>query len=301
MKKMTSTKFNLGHVEILANGQYFVAEGIHPVTKQKYTWHDGSPETVHAKELLLITEEQAQKVVAWFEEKARSLGLEPENKNSSLRPSGAAVSNVLDVSAVLNTKSNAQKPVGLKPYWCINLLKRLDPSCKRKRWISIGMALHHEFRGSHEAFTIWDRWSAKSKTKYVPGETTEQWKSFDRGYSGRPVTGATLLYFSKGKGKINSKAPLKPKKLPPEAYCQKAISVLQENSIRSPWSFRMIIAILQKHLKTGYPRTVKIKDHLLKNGLLIDNSDKNRLCQYTLTENGKLPCLPEKKESRYAV
>ena len=298
MKKITSVKFNLGHVEVLANGQYFVADGIHPVTKQKYTWHDGSPENVHAKDLLPIIEEQAHKIVVWFEERARSLGAEPENKNSPLRSSGAVVPNV---PAVLNTKSNTQKPVGLKPYWCINLLKRLDPSCKRKRWISIGMALHHEFRGSHEAFTIWDRWSAKSKTKYVPGETTEQWKSFDRGYSGRPVTGATLLYLSKGKGKISSKAPQKPKKLPPETYCQKAISVLQENPIRSPWSFRIIICILQKHLKTGYPRTVKIKDHLLKNGLLIDNSDKNRLCQYTLTEKGKLQCLPEKKETKYAV
>jgi len=163
------------------------------------------------------------------------------------------------------------------------------------------MALHHEFKGSHEAFRIWDNWSARSKIKYVPGETTEQWKSFDRVYSGRPVTGATLLYFSKGKGKISSKAPLKPKKLPPEDYCQKAITVLQENPIHAPWSLRMIIGILQKHLKTGYPRTVKIKGHLIKNGLLINNSDKNLLCQYTLTKNGKLPCLPEKKESRYAV
>jgi len=149
MKKITSTKFNLGHVEILANGQYFVAEGIHPVTKQKYTWHDGSPENVHAKDLLPIIEEKALKIVAWFEKRARSIGAILETKNVQSKPSGDNVSNVSD-----DIKVYQQKPVGLKPYWCINLLKRLDPSCKRKRWISIGMALHHEFRGSHEAFTI---------------------------------------------------------------------------------------------------------------------------------------------------
>ncbi|MCL1857379.1 MAG: PriCT-2 domain-containing protein, partial [Kiritimatiellaeota bacterium] len=59
------------------------------------------------------------------------------------------------------------------------------------------MALHHEFRGSPEAFKIWDNWSSRSKTKYVIGETTYHWQSFDRAYTKRPVTGATLLYYSK--------------------------------------------------------------------------------------------------------
>jgi len=300
MRKISSVKFNLpvGHLEILADGQYFVAEGIHPVTKQKYTWHNGSSETIPVKDLPLITEEQTHKIVAWFEERARSVGaVEQEKKHRPSESSSDSVSN-----STTNNNHYQQNPVGLKPYWCINLLRRFDPSCKRKKWIKIGMALHHEFRGSPEAFKIWDDWSAKSKTKYVPGETAYQWQSFDRGYSDRPITGATLLYYSKSKGKISSKAPPKPKRLPLNVYCQKAITVLQkQHSKSSPWSLRRLLVIFKKHMKIGRPTVEKIIKNLLQNELINDNSDQNFLCQYTLTEKGKRPCLPEKKENKYAV
>ncbi|MCL2443323.1 MAG: PriCT-2 domain-containing protein [Treponema sp.] len=294
MRKISSIKFNLGHLEILADGQYFVTEGIHPVTKQKYTWYGGSPQTIHAKDLPPITEEQAYKIIAWFEERARSYGAEPETKITQSNPSGAAVPNVLNVPY-------AKKPIGLKLYWCINLLNRFDPSCKRKRWIKIGMALHHEFRGSPEAFKIWDEWSARSKTKYVPGETAYQWQSFSREYTRRPITGASLIFYSKKKGKISSRAPKKPKRLPLNEYCQKAITVLQNQSAKSsPWSLRGLLGILQRYLKTGRPTVEKILKNLLQDGLLINNSSKEHISQYTLTEKGKLPCLPERKETNYA-
>ena len=300
MRKMSSIKYDLGHLEILANGQYFIADGIHPDTKQKYTWYGGSPQTIPAKDLPLITVEQTQQIITLFQEKALSLGAEPEKRSCQSRPSGAAVPavlNVLNIPNIPNKKVYQQKPIGLKPYWCINLLKRLDPNCKRKRWIKIGMALHHEFRGSQEAFKIWDDWSARSKLKYVPGETLQQWQSFNRGYTGTPVTGATLRYFAKGKGVISSKPPKNPKRPPLSDYCQKAIIVLQEQSAKSgPWSLRMLLYILQKHLKTGRTTAEKVIKNLVQNSSLTDNSDKDCLCQYVLTGKGKQSDLPERKE-----
>ena len=56
-------------VEILADGQQFVADGIHPDTGQPYLWPAGSPETVPLADVPPITLEQAQAVVA----KAREL------------------------------------------------------------------------------------------------------------------------------------------------------------------------------------------------------------------------------------
>ena len=56
-------------VEMLADGQQFVADGIHPDTGQPYLWPAGSPETVPLANVPPITFEQAQALVA----KAREL------------------------------------------------------------------------------------------------------------------------------------------------------------------------------------------------------------------------------------
>ena len=79
-------------VEILADGQQFVADGIHPDTGLPYLWPAGSPETVPLDQVPPITLEQAQAIVA----KARELlvangGVEkkPPPRGSS-RTTGAA-------------------------------------------------------------------------------------------------------------------------------------------------------------------------------------------------------------------
>jgi hypothetical protein len=56
-QKKTKTHLGTkGHIELLANGQQFVAFGIHPDTGQPYHWHNGpSPEDTQAKLLPLIS------------------------------------------------------------------------------------------------------------------------------------------------------------------------------------------------------------------------------------------------------
>jgi hypothetical protein len=98
MKKKTSVKFTLGHLEILANGQYFITDGIHPVTKQKYTWYGGSPQTIPANVLPPITEEQTIQIITGFEEKLRSIGAQPEKRTILPKPSGGT-----SVPVILNT------------------------------------------------------------------------------------------------------------------------------------------------------------------------------------------------------
>jgi len=39
------------------------------------------------------------------------------------------------------------------------LLSKLDPSTGYSEWLSVGFALHHQFRGDPEACDLWDRWS----------------------------------------------------------------------------------------------------------------------------------------------
>jgi hypothetical protein len=50
-------------VEILADGQQFVADGVHPDTGRPYVWPAGSPETVPLQDVLAITHEQAQAII----------------------------------------------------------------------------------------------------------------------------------------------------------------------------------------------------------------------------------------------
>ena len=50
-------------IEFLANGQMFVAFGIHPDTREPYTWHGGEPGQVKRSELPAITEAEAKALV----------------------------------------------------------------------------------------------------------------------------------------------------------------------------------------------------------------------------------------------
>jgi P4 family phage/plasmid primase-like protien len=49
------------------------------------------------------------------------------------------------------------------------LLSNLDPMCGYSDWMSVGMALHHQFGGDVEALELWDAWSCDhgNNSKYV--------------------------------------------------------------------------------------------------------------------------------------
>ena len=61
-------------------------------------------------------------------------------------------------------------------------------------WRPVGMALHHESRGSERAFQLWDDWSRESG-KYDARDQRRVWKSFG-GHSGKPVAIGTLYHLA---------------------------------------------------------------------------------------------------------
>lgn len=65
-------------LEVLGNGQQFVAYHIHPDTGRPYEWTDllGGLEHTRADELPILTEAQVRQAVAKFEELAQSIGLQ---------------------------------------------------------------------------------------------------------------------------------------------------------------------------------------------------------------------------------
>lgn len=60
----------------------------------------------------------------------------------------------------------------------------------RDGWLNTGMALHHEFAGSKEAFNLWCRYSRKSE-KYDLEDSKRVWRSF-KNRSARPFRMASL-------------------------------------------------------------------------------------------------------------
>ena len=78
------------------------------------------------------------------------------------------------------------------------ILDDCDPSCGRDPWVNVGMALHHEFDGSEEAFELYLEWSAKGTTFDSEKDVRGRWRSFGkRTADGKLITGAWLISYRK--------------------------------------------------------------------------------------------------------
>jgi len=85
------------------------------------------------------------------------------------------------------------KPMGLTRAEidsCLAALPAADYCEDRDGWLTVGMALHHEFEGSAAGLAVWNAFSARSK-KYDAKDQARVWKSFES--SKRPTRMATLI------------------------------------------------------------------------------------------------------------
>lgn len=76
-------------------------------------------------------------------------------------------------------------------YWCDD----------REGWRNVGMALHHEFNGSKDAFRLWVEFSKRSR-KFELAVCRQQWKSF-RANTAKPIRMATIVHAAE-KGRLAS-------------------------------------------------------------------------------------------------
>jgi hypothetical protein len=68
----------------------------------------------------------------------------------------------------------------------------LDAWCEdRDGWLTVGMALHHEFEGRIEGQQVWNAFSKQAAGKYDEKDQARVWKSFES--SRRPTRMATLI------------------------------------------------------------------------------------------------------------
>jgi len=172
-------------VEILGNGQQFVAYGIHPKTVKPYEWVSGPTlADVFYDDLPELTSEKAHLLIEFFESQAKGLGWEEVKPGSRQQAE--------EQDALMNLKAT----MDIEPEEVMEIVNALDPDDHHDNWIKVGMALHHQFGGSMEGLQIWDEWSAQGSKYQGDGECIRRWQSFGD-YQGSQVTMASLKYQAK--------------------------------------------------------------------------------------------------------
>ena len=164
-------------VEILADGQQFVAFGVHPVTKKPYSWvQDKSIADIYQKDLPVLSKEQGEAFISFFESLA-------QRKEGWKR-----VGDGKGVAALDDDLSVFKPKVDMDEESVRQMVDRLDPDLDYDQWLKVGMALHHHFDGADCGLKIWDDWSAQG-TKYVDGDCESRYLDF---YSDKKKESVTL-------------------------------------------------------------------------------------------------------------
>ncbi len=170
-------------IEVLGNGQQFVAYGIHPDTKKPYVWTSlDEPLGVNAGDLPTLTHVDAQEIIEHFCIVCEERGW--KKLSSSM---GGVVREDTDdgldgIKPILAlTHDKVQETLDLLP----------NEEADYDDWLLVGCALHHQFQGGQEGLEMWHEWGGRS-AKSDAADTNRRWRSFGHGPS--TVTFATLLY-----------------------------------------------------------------------------------------------------------
>lgn len=188
-KKMRSTvyvdEFGDEHaVEILADGQQFVAYHIHPQTRLPYEWTtEIEPLNTPTDQLPLLTLDDAHALIAFFEDLAVEFQWDVKKKARE-----AAKQIDLD-----NPWAEDTAPIELSDEEIRNRLLLVRNPDDHDNWVNIGMALYHQFDGDETGLQFWHEWS-ETADNYDAEALDRRWESFGIDGKGRaPITARLIL------------------------------------------------------------------------------------------------------------
>lgn len=193
-RKMSSGVYTDGKhehkVEILGDGQQWVAYHTHPETQQPYRWFDGVSDagisSLDRAELPVITPSDAQRVIDAFE----LLAAERVDAGVWRRHQKAPERTVTDEGGDDDPFAQHAEPTDLTKFQIEWLLKKL-PLDDREGWLRAGRILHHQFGASEEGFDFWAAIS-ESHEKYNAEDQQRVWDSFGHS-SASPETARSLM------------------------------------------------------------------------------------------------------------
>jgi hypothetical protein len=157
-------KRHRGKVEILGEGQQFVAYGIHPSTKQPYRWTVRSPDEVAVQDLPVVTSIRIDKFL-------EAIAPLVQNPSRSEKSKQASLLSVASMKVPTSSAAVSHKTI-------MEAMKFIpNDDLEWDEWNRIGMALYQATAGT--GFEIFDEWSMRS-TKYDREATRERWEGIQR-------------------------------------------------------------------------------------------------------------------------
>jgi hypothetical protein len=195
--KITSSAYvdgdgNKAQVEILGDGQQFVAFAIHPDTNKPYEWlYKDGPHVTESDDLPTLSEPQARAVIAEFERLAEERGWELKRsaRQTALIRSGEVDRD--DPFADFAEKTTITDE---------ELHKRLllvDNADDYETWTNVGMGLYHQFDGSDQGLEWWHEWSSQAQN-YDSDVLDAKWPTFAiESKKRQPITARIILKLAK--------------------------------------------------------------------------------------------------------
>lgn len=191
-KKMTTAWYEKdglrSRVELLGDGQQFVAAAIHPDTKQPYEWHGerlGGSLIDIPEAMPIVSLAKLQDILRKAEKILEAHGWQKADGGSEVKGT--------EISA---DELAPQYPIGATIEEARTWLADMPGKDDYDVWLKVGMALNHEFgKGaySEEALQVWDEWSRDSKSYKGFDDLLYRWAGFGRRL-GRSVTCRWLQY-----------------------------------------------------------------------------------------------------------
>ncbi|MGI4851919.1 MAG: PriCT-2 domain-containing protein [Janthinobacterium lividum] len=183
-------------MEILGDGQQFVAYHIHPDTQQPYEWLSlDDPTTMETWELNDITAEQAQQICDYATSRFQALGwttkssVKRHNESTNVAVIGTPAAD--DWTQDITGKTEHTLPEIRSILFSIpNDGEGVDYDT----WMELGMAVWHQTNGSNEGFELFDEWSRQSN-KHAQKETNHRfkWDSWNAAGKGAAITFRVVL------------------------------------------------------------------------------------------------------------
>lgn len=182
---------HLRKIEILGDGQQFVAYHVHPDTGAPYEWvANGQPLDTPWVKLPTLNHEEALEIVAEFERYAVERGWDVYKKAQSVaRLAQPGVGRIAtdDVFAADKAKTDISDDDLRRKLLLVPGYEDYDT------WFQIGMALWHQYAGEELGLQLWHEWSAQA-SNYSPDLCDSKWETFDVSEKGRaPVTARLII------------------------------------------------------------------------------------------------------------
>ena len=186
-RKIKTAKYQKGEwtaqLEVLGEGQQFVAYHTHPDTGKPYEWPNesfggASPVNTPAAELPVVSREQLSQIIDRFTSELQARGYTTDNDSEELNGADASLSELTPTFPPIPGLTLARAREILTD------LKIALGAGSYDEWIRLGAALHHQFCGSAEALALWDELSADYPESYQEGACERKWSTFSDNKTG---------------------------------------------------------------------------------------------------------------------